>query len=99
MRKLEKFINIAASDNHLGSYYQLARYLGVNPNTVYRARKTSTLSDSHCLRLALIINVSPFLVLAAKNADRAPDRATALLWDTAASTCRKQNGLTSSAHE
>lgn len=84
MTELARYLEIAADPQHLGSYYMVAKKLGIPPNSVYRARDTGGLADKHCFTIAEIINEDPLKVIAAKNTDVAKDEKAKSFWKTIA---------------
>jgi len=78
--ELSRYLSIAADPQHLGSYYMVAKHLGIHPNSVYRARDKGGLADKHCVEVAKLIEEHPLRVIAAKNADVAKDLETKTYW-------------------
>jgi hypothetical protein len=77
---LNKYLKRAAIREDMGSIYKVAQYLGVAPNTLYRAQRKGGLADEHCVRIAELLRIEPIEVLAAKQADRASSDALREVW-------------------
>lgn len=80
MTELSKYLEIAANKQHCGSYYAVAKHLGIPASSVYRARDTGQLADYHCVELAKVIGANPLVLIASKNVDTERDGKRRSVW-------------------
>ncbi len=81
MRKINDYLkDLQSKDSSLRTYYRIAQFLGVSNTYMYKARDSGILSDTHCIRIARRLGISPMEIISAKNYHSSKDEEAKQFW-------------------
>ena len=80
MLETTRVLNEVAESNKFGSFYKIAKFLGVTPSYMYKVKYSAKLSDANLLKIADRMEMNPMALIAMRNMDKAKDDLTKEFW-------------------